>query len=690
MKFLTPLFVLFCTSLSAQLTFGPEQLIANPDGVVKVFSADFDNDGDLDLLSTATIDGISWWENDGEGNFVLGQYLQQTGDVPLCQSAAIADYDQDGDIDVMAFINTETSTSPTTFQYFINDGSGAFSSGFIVGDSGPNGQEVQAADFDSDGDMDVLFAEGSDDEIGWIENLSPGNWATPEVLTNQANGAQAVASFDVDGDGDNDIIAAGEYDDEWVWHENNGSQVLGSQQLIGTGDNVESIAFGDMDGDGLLDGLAVYAIDGDVVWAKNNGTGFDATQFVLNGNGFPDNFPLCVEVFDLDQDGDLDPVVCSLLNNTISWFANDGSGNFGPEQIIATNATNPRQVAFGDYDLDGDIDIAAQHFATDKLVWYENTSPVTIPGCTNAAACNYDENATTDDGSCDFSCLGCTDATACNFNETATIDDGSCEFIDAFEMSWNGDTTFCNGDGSEDLFAPGISNNGDSGQNQAFIITQNDVILYVGGTFSADFESYGAGTFEVYTISYNDNLTGLEVGLELAAIGSDCYDLSPAIQLVNEAAGCTDIAACNYDPAANCDDGSCIVAGSTEGCLDPLACNYDDQALTDNGTCYSAPEGFNCDGTCVDDNGNGICDVFELDGCTNPAAINYLEEATEDDGSCIFPSSYCGAGTVWNPGTQECISATDPDSCPGDFNLDGLINSTDLLQFLGLFNSFCP
>ena len=69
--------------------------------------------------------------------------------------------------------------------------------------------------------------------------------------------------------------------------------------------------------------------------------------------------------------------------------------------------------------------------------------------------------------------------------------------------------------------------------------------------------------------------------------------------------------------------------------------------LKSPGTCYSAPEGFNCDGTCVDDNGNGICDVFELDGCTNPAAINYLEEATEDDGSCIFPSSYCGAGTVW-------------------------------------------
>ena len=76
-------------------------------------------------------------------------------------------------------------------------------------------------------------------------------------------------------------------------------------------------------------------------------------------------------------------------------------------------------------------------------------------GCTDAAACNYDELATEDDGSCEFpvdlygsdaldcdgNCLadadgdeicdgdeiaGCQDETACNFDPTATDDDGSC------------------------------------------------------------------------------------------------------------------------------------------------------------------------------------------------------------------------------------------------------------------------
>ena len=52
-------------------------------------------------------------------------------------------------------------------------------------------------------------------------------------------------------------------------------------------------------------------------------------------------------------------------------------------------------------------------------------------GCTNPSACNYDEFANADDGSCEFtSCAGCTDATACNYDASATIDDGSCTNAD--------------------------------------------------------------------------------------------------------------------------------------------------------------------------------------------------------------------------------------------------------------------
>jgi len=51
-----------------------------------------------------------------------------------------------------------------------------------------------------------------------------------------------------------------------------------------------------------------------------------------------------------------------------------------------------------------------------------------IVGCTDATACNYNVEATDDDGSCEYSsCAGCTNPIACNYNESVTVDDGSCQ-----------------------------------------------------------------------------------------------------------------------------------------------------------------------------------------------------------------------------------------------------------------------
>ena len=47
-----------------------------------------------------------------------------------------------------------------------------------------------------------------------------------------------------------------------------------------------------------------------------------------------------------------------------------------------------------------------------------------------SAADNYNELATEDDGSCEYTVLGCTDITACNYNADAGQDDGSCSYAD--------------------------------------------------------------------------------------------------------------------------------------------------------------------------------------------------------------------------------------------------------------------
>ena len=65
------------------------------------------------------------------------------------------------------------------------------------------------------------------------------------------------------------------------------------------------------------------------------------------------------------------------------------------------------------------------------------------------------------------------------------------------------------------------------------------------------------------------------------------------------------------------------VAGA--GCMDPTACNYDPAATSDNGSCLQNDVCGECGG-----------DGESCSGCTNESACNYNPSATYDDGSCII------------------------------------------------------
>lgn len=101
-----------------------------------------------------------------------------------------------------------------------------------------------------------------------------------------------------------------------------------------------------------------------------------------------------------------------------------------------------------------------------------------------------------------------------------------------------------------------------------------------------------------------------------------------------EIAGCTDDGAANFNPNATDEDGSC----QYPGCTNPDACNYETAANVDDGSCELPEEFYNCDGDCINDaDGDGVCDELEIPGCTDAAASNYNPAATDDDGSCAFP-----------------------------------------------------
>jgi hypothetical protein len=119
------------------------------------------------------------------------------------------------------------------------------------------------------------------------------------------------------------------------------------------------------------------------------------------------------------------------------------------------------------------------------------------------------------------------------------------------------------------------------------------------------------------------------------------------------ACGCTDIPAGDCDCDGNQLDalgvcgGDCIADEDADGICDDV-----DDCLGDPLLC------------CNDFNGNGICDNEDVPGCTYGNATNYNENATMDNGTCEFP-------------------------CAGDLSGDGIVQLTDLLDFLITYGSVC-
>ena len=120
--------------------------------------------------------------------------------------------------------------------------------------------------------------------------------------------------------------------------------------------------------------------------------------------------------------------------------------------------------------------------------------------------------------------------------------------------------------------------------------------------------------------------------------------------------GCVSIDACNYNMLATDDDGSCHY--DCIGCTDLQACNYEEDNTVENGSCQYPTIGYDCSGDCLlDSDGDGVCDVYEVEGCTDLISCNFNSSATEDDNSCIYPdelyfdcNNYVGGdknGIIW-------------------------------------------
>ncbi|MBK7944040.1 MAG: T9SS type A sorting domain-containing protein [Flavobacteriales bacterium] len=98
-----------------------------------------------------------------------------------------------------------------------------------------------------------------------------------------------------------------------------------------------------------------------------------SAQFGAHGTFAPDGAqPAYVHVMDVDGDGDTDVLAALLMDNRFGWFANDGTGGFGPMQVLVNDAPLAKWISSGDLDGDGDEDLVIAYGLDATYAWLRN------------------------------------------------------------------------------------------------------------------------------------------------------------------------------------------------------------------------------------------------------------------------------------------------------------------------------
>ena len=279
---------------------------------------------------------------------------------------------------------------------------------YEMGNWGNKMGQTSLVDIDNDGDLD--FVSGTrGGELSWWEYRAADRWLRHALGKGHKTDVGGIA-LDVDGDRRIDQVSGN------CWYQNRGQmgQVVFNRFETGV-IKCHDMRTGDLDGDGQLDivaltdnvlrwykipidptkkwigrdlgsgihaGLAVADIDGDgdndvvraQVWYENkkgNGTAW-ITHANIPFQPNPKDGTITA-VGDFDNDGDLDLALVDHDGRDISWIENrDGKGGKWREHPLWNGLRKSHSCLAADFDIDGDLDIYAGDTVGNAYVW-ENT-----------------------------------------------------------------------------------------------------------------------------------------------------------------------------------------------------------------------------------------------------------------------------------------------------------------------------